>query len=365
MRILHVVPSSAVAGVEIFAKRLALEQRERGHDPVILVPAGPITEVYDRAGLDYRIAASEPVGFRRFNRALRTAAASIGKVDIVHVHSDALYCRAARRAFPGAGIVFRCSGNIGIGFWLAARAINLWAEIGVAISEHDFEAFRRAGASQARMRLIHNGVPDASSTAEGRQRMAVALDLDPERHVVVATLARLVPLKGIDVLIRAAGRIAAKYPFVRFVVAGTGPEERRLKALSEELGVADIFRFPGVIEQTDDLLGLARIYAHPARHEPFGLAVAEAMSAGLPVVGTCVGGIVDQVIQGETGLLVPANDPEALASGLKTILDAPGKGRSMGRAGKVRHREHFSLDAMVGKVFSVYQEAVEAAQLRV
>ena len=135
---------------------------------------------------------------------------------------------------------------------------------------------------------------------------------------VVKALGRFVPKKGFDVLLRAAARA----PF-RLEIGGDGPERAALEAMARRLGVGDRAVFPGWIDDVVAFLADADAFALPSRVEPFGLAVLEAMACGVPIVATRVGGPAEILDEG-TALLVPPDDPEALARAVTAIFDAPG-----------------------------------------
>ena len=134
---------------------------------------------------------------------------------------------------------------------------------------------------------------------------------------LIGAVARLTHEKGIDRLIRAAPTVVAKCPEVRFVIVGDGPERPLLEAEAGRLGVDAHFHFAGHRADVGELLPAFDLFVLPSLREGLPFAVLEAMSAGLPVVATRVGGVPEAVAEGVTGLLVPADDPDALA-------DAPG-----------------------------------------
>jgi len=163
---------------------------------------------------------------------------------------------------------------------------------------------------------------------------------------VVAAVARLVPQKGIDVAIRAL----AGWDRGTLVVLGEGPERASLEKLAEELGVRALF--PGHLPDVAAVLRRADVLVHPARWEGFGLAVLEAMLCGLPVVATRVSSIPEIVVDGETGLLVPPDDPAALGEALQRVLADPG---GLGAAGRERARAEFSVERMAERTAELYE----------
>jgi glycosyltransferase involved in cell wall biosynthesis len=141
-------------------------------------------------------------------------------------------------------------------------------------------------------------------------------------------MGRLHPNKGFDVLLRAL----ALLPGARLALAGEGPERAVLEALAAELGVADCVRFLGWQQEVGGLLAGAEMLVCPSRHEPLGNVVLEAFAAGRPVVAAAVQGPAALVEQGVTGLLVPPEDPAALAAAIAALRADPARAAAMGEA---------------------------------
>lgn len=363
MRILHVMPSAAIAGTEIFVLRLAQHQN-LCHEVVVAAPDGPVLEEFRRKDIKLIVMPIRQPTLRLLSKCMRSTLKRERPFDLIHVHSEAPLCRVARRMSPKSGVVFHCHGNYGLGFFLASIAINLWCDLAVAISKADYDAFRGGGASRKKLRLIHNGVVDIESSADETDRLATELGIDLGRNLVIGTLARLVRIKGIDTIIRAAALLKENHPDLRFVVAGTGLREKEFRLLSGRLGTTEIVKFAGLVRDVGSLLRMSSIYAHPARREPFGLAVAEAMSMGLPVVGSRVGGIIDQVVDGETGFLIPPNNASELARAIeRLIMDEELRSR-MGKRARAHQLRNFSFDGMVNRIEDVYAAAVVEAERR-
>jgi glycosyltransferase involved in cell wall biosynthesis len=192
------------------------------------------------------------------------------------------------------------------------------------------------------VRTIHNGVPD------------VELPPAPRRSTgpVLGTFARLVSGKGIDVLCRALTEV----PHAHAVVAGAGPGEAELRALALDLGVADRFDLLGFRARPRDLLPGFDVFVLPSRQEALPLSIVEAMLAALPVVATRVGGVHEVVEDRETGLLVPPDDPTALASALNELLGDRDRRDRMGAAGRERALRDFSVDKMTRAYETLYEE---------
>jgi rhamnosyl/mannosyltransferase len=164
--------------------------------------------------------------------------------------------------------------------------------------------------------------------------------------------------KGVDQMIQAMPGLAA-----RFLIAGTGPLTAEWQALAEQLGVADRVQFVGFVPDAD-LAGFyasGDIFVLPAnsRAEAFGIVSMEAMAAGLPVITTEVGSGTSFVVQdGQTGMVVPALDPAALAGAVQQLLDDPERRKSMGRAGRARVTTEFTPARLLQRVMTVYEQVL-------
>jgi glycosyltransferase involved in cell wall biosynthesis len=174
------------------------------------------------------------------------------------------------------------------------------------------------------------------------------------------------PEKAYDVLIRAAAALRQRFPAVRVLIVGgadrRGPEIRPgLEALIESLGLGDTVTLLGRRSDAIDLIAAFDVAVLCSDREGSPISVLEYMQAARPVVATRVGGIPDQVIDGETGFLVPAQDPDALARRVGDLLADPVRARAMGEAGRNRRAAEFSMDAMTRRVESMYDELYAAA----
>lgn len=198
--------------------------------------------------------------------------------------------------------------------------------------------------------VIHNGL-------DLQRRSFHSEDAYPAEQIIV-TLGNIRPIKGHDTLIEAAALVLQHVPAVRFVVAGDVLDAEFFVALQNrvnDLGIAERVSFPGLIANPEHLFRGARIFVLPSRSEGFSNAILEAMAAALPVVATAVGGNAEAVMHGETGLIVPPNDPAALAQALLELLDHPKVMRSMGQAGRSRVEAVFTSQAMLLQMTGLYE----------
>jgi glycosyltransferase involved in cell wall biosynthesis len=209
----------------------------------------------------------------------------------------------------------------------------------------------KVGIPREKVVVIPNGVDIAHwerlpDRREAREALGLPLD-----GTLVGVIARLDPVKRLDVLLRALAALEG----VSAVVVGYGPQEDRLKSLAEELGIEGRVRFAGHQRDVRPWLAALDVFVLSSDWEGMSNALLEAMAARLPVVATATGGTPDVVLDGKTGFLVPPGDPPALARALGRLLTDPGLRERMGQAGRHRVGELFSVDLMVERTESLYE----------
>jgi glycosyltransferase involved in cell wall biosynthesis len=200
--------------------------------------------------------------------------------------------------------------------------------------------------NSARVHTIYNGL--------NVQRFANTRSSGGQRVISVGNIRRV---KGHDIFIRAAAIVAQRFPRATFSIAGEVLEPQyfqELLMLVDSLGLADRFQFEGGVTDLPSFLAEAEIFVLPSRSEGFSNALIEAMAASLPVVATRVGGNSEAVEDGVTGLLVPPEDPNALANAMQKLLSDSERTRAMGEAGRRLAIRAFSNDRMVNQVADIY-----------
>lgn len=190
---------------------------------------------------------------------------------------------------------------------------------------------------ERRIEALPNAVPDPPPV--DRMQALAALDLDPQRFWF-GSVGRLARIKGHDVLLRAFAPLAHEAPRVGLALLGSGPEEAGLRDLCRELGIDDQVTFCGWRPNARGLLAAFDSCVFPSRNEAFGLAIAEAMAAGRPVIASAVGGI-PQVV-GDQALLVSAEDVAALTGALRRIHADADLRQTMGAGLHARWQAQFS-----------------------
>jgi glycosyltransferase involved in cell wall biosynthesis len=186
----------------------------------------------------------------------------------------------------------------------------------------------------------------------------------------IGLVGRITPWKGQHIFIRAAAKVLKTFPAARFQVIGAAlfaeqEYEREVHALAEQLGIAHAVEFTGFRDDARQLIAGLDLLVHASTSgEPFGQVIVQGMAAGKPVVATDGGGVPEIVIDGQTGLLVPMDDVNAMASAICRVLVDPARAAHMGRIGRQRVREHFMIERSVERLQRVYDELLEPHETR-
>ncbi len=235
-------------------------------------------------------------------------------------------------------------------FRFVERGLARLADRVVAISE-SLRRFtiERVGVPAGKVETIHYGL-DEPPAAWGTNPP----DAVPEGARILLSVSRLTEQKGIDVAVTALPLLPDD---TVLVVLGEGPERAALTELAGGLGVESRLFLPGRVPDVAAWLRRASVYVHPARWEGFGLAVLEAMVCGLPVVATNVSSLPELVADGDTGILVPPDDPAAFARGVVRALAEP----TLGQAGHERARREFSVALMADRTAALYASLLSAS----
>jgi glycosyltransferase involved in cell wall biosynthesis len=225
-----------------------------------------------------------------------------------------------------------------------------------AVASWVAEALRPYGVDPAEVTVTGNGV---------EARFLVAPTVRGKEPTVLY-VGRLASGKGLPELVSAARTVVDRHrdPALRFVLVGKGPLLSRLRHLVSEAGLQEQFRFWGDIpaERRDELLRLysrSSIFVLPSHHEGMSTVLLEAMACGLPVVSTAVGGAQEVVVDGENGLLVPPQNPKALAEALLTLLADDRLCQRLGRNAEATIERHHTWDAVGARYVACYEQVLD------
>jgi glycosyltransferase involved in cell wall biosynthesis len=354
VKLVHVHRMRGIGGSERHLLALLPALAARGHDVTFVGlddTAWDAEPFYERVGVPAKRLPCprdvDPALSRRLRRTLKAL-----DPDVVHthlVHAD-LYGALASLGAPWALVStkhnddpFRAGA-----FRFAERALTRRADRVVAITDALARfCVERVGLPPQKVEVVHYGLDELPA--------AWGAGTEPPEGRFLLAIARLTEQKGLDVAVRALAELPAE---VRLAVLGEGPERPRLESLGEDLGVSGRLLLPGRVGDVAAWLRRATLLVHPVRWEGFGLALLEAMLAARPIVASNVSSIPEVVVNGETGVLVPANDPRALARALLELLQDPERGERLGAAGRERALGEFSVDGMASGTLGVYDRAL-------
>ena len=365
IRILHIVTTLDIGGAEAQIRDVVTRLDRKRFLPVIawLKGVGEMAEQFEAKDV------------RAVNLDMERRMARIGpaiqlmrsfKPHVVHTHlgkADVVGALAAR--FTGVPVLVSTKHNeddylkyppVG----LAALGIARMADRVVVISDAVGRFLRRkTHLSPERITKILYGYP-----ANGRRvgtdplvsvELKRELGLDPQ-SMLVTCVARLTKQKGLLDLLRAMSRLREAAPEARLLLVGRGEMGPKLHEVVDLLGLKSVVRFLGFRRDIRRILSGSDLMVLPSHWEGFGLVLLEAMEAGIPIVATRVGAIPEVMAEGETGIIVPPHDPDALATGLVHLLRHPETAVEMGCAGRRRLSEEFGMRKAVQAHENLYEE---------
>ena len=351
---MHLVGSGALAGTERHALGLVEELRRQGCAAELACPPG--------------------------ESALRSEARAIGvpvlpasrpsrrpRAEIVHVHDGrsalvgALLAAATRAALVRTQHFVRPASAERDG-WRGRSSLKLHRLLNRRLD--GYIAVSQAAAGAAVIRRDVAGTPIAviapGIRLAGLEQLGTASTARARsRHLVIVTAGRLEEERRIDVLLDAMPRLLAAVPDCRLVIAGAGNAERRLNARARELGIADGITWTGWLPDISPVLAMGHVYVNTWPWEGFGIATAEAMGFGLPVIATNAGASPELVEDGISGRLVPPLDPVALATALGELLADREQAARMGARGRLRAEQGLSVAATAAATLRFYERLVQ------
>ena len=299
-----------------------------------------------------------------------------GRYDIVHTHSSkaGIIGRIAARMAGVKGIIHTPHGSIFdhdanipsvsgaflVKFLLLVeKAASHLTDRIVTLTDSEARGYVRLGMGNSQeFTTIHSGIDLSRFTdveidvADKRRELGISADC-----TVITTVARLTSEKGHSYLIEAAKAVVAEFDgCLKFVFVGNGDLRRDLERKVCELHLDETILFLGLRDDIPEILAVSDLFVLSSLYEAQGRVIVEAMAAGLPVVATRVGGVPNVVVDGETGVLVPAADPQALASAIINVIGDRDKAKQMGQAGRMRVDPKFSVETMVEQIDMLYRE---------
>lgn len=270
------------------------------------------------------------LGYHKYNPLVVFAIARLckeHKIDIVHAHlQKSVICCLLASFFCDAKIIIHEHGPIfrggtGYIFRLLLRALGSRAAMAIANSQAAKTALaRKAGLDEGSISVVSNfiNLSQLDRQLYDRDKARDALGIAGD-NIVVGFVGRLDPCKGADVLINAAAILCQKDERYRFVIVGDGAQRKELEGLALRLGLKEKIIFTGLCKNTAEVMIAFDMAVVPSRREAFGIAAVEMMQMRIPVIASAVGGLVEVVRDGETGILLDELNPEAIVEAVEKI----------------------------------------------
>ena len=357
MKILHLIPDLGLGGAqrELCYLATAMDRNRFQMQVAIWGPQEDLCKELEVLGVDV-------VRLRAVGRSLVRLALALGshvrrtRPDVIHTHlfdADLVGTLVAR----ACGV--RCCSTIHSGTFFDARRhrwryrclallVSRFFPVSQALSD---VLVQRCRVPAARAHVIRNGI-DMTRFAPSPAR-----DGAVTRGPIIGTLARLIPSKGIRILLDAIPHLLQKYPEALLLVGGGGEEQEALERQARALGIADRVVFVGPVQDPRDFYSRLDVFVLPSLDEAFGLVVLEAMAMGLPVIGTRVGGVPEVLTHGVNGWLVEPGDSAVLAAGLRTLWADPILRRRVAEEGR-RTAVRFDVTRAAAELQAEYERMV-------
>lgn len=363
MNILLVYYEPIPAGQTTHVLSLAHSLACRGYRLTVVLPAGLSSRAsFEQAGVQV---VPLPMGkvwwppraIMSLLRLIRTH-----NFDVVHIHSQeaGLVARPLAR-LAGARRILYTPQTIDIRqkrwqwlYSLVERVLATLTDVIISVNETDRARLLRWGISPHRVVTVPNGIDLISFDKAGDEMELEAVGLSKDLPLVMQ-VGRLGPQKDPLAFVEGAAHVLRARPDVQFALVGEGPLQNAVLARIEQLGLAGQVRLTGWRDQAFRLMGCADIVTLTSRWEGTPYALLEAMACSRPVVATAVNGCVEIVAHGVTGFLTPPGDIQTWAKCVLYLLEHPAEAAAMGRAGRQRVEEGFTLQEMVRRIEQLYQ----------
>jgi glycosyltransferase involved in cell wall biosynthesis len=224
----------------------------------------------------------------------------------------------------------------------------------VAVSDEVKQRLLSAGVRKEKIHMVRNGI---DLRPFDNARPSLRDDSTSDHSPIVGLIGRLSIEKGVDIFLRAAARVLVELPSTKFVVVGEGPDCDKLESLIDELKLRESVSMLGRRDDIPSVHASLDIMVSASRQEGLPMAVLEGMASSLPLIATPVGDVPTVILDSQTGVMVPPEDPALLASAIVSLLRDPAQRKRLGAAARKLIEDEFSADRMTADYLRVYEKA--------
>jgi glycosyltransferase involved in cell wall biosynthesis len=373
MRIIYIITrADEIGGAQVHVRDVATALNSSGHEIIVLAgPSGSLSDQLAARGVPFQAVPPlvRPIAPWRDALAVRQLSSILRRVrpDLVSVHSSkAGWLGRLAAKLAGIPVILTAHGwKFAEGLPPAERRLStvlerLFARLAdhiITVCEHDRRlALACRIAPPSKITCIHNGVHDIAAGAPVT-RLADTTAGAPVRIVMIG---RFSPQKDHAGLLHALAPLGNLH--WRLWLIGGGPDQAAAIALARDLRLGDRVQFLGERDDARAFLERADIFALASHWEGLPYSVLEAMSAGLPVIASAVGGVPEAVIDGETGILVPREDTAALRNALASLISDPERRHRLGTAARQRYESAFRFERMLSDTLAIYERVAVTAR---
>ncbi len=357
INVLEVLGNAIVGGMENYVSNLLTRLPPEEFNVTVLVPfESPVTARLREWGYEVHVTA---MGDDPPWRSIQTAVSLVREYDIhlIHAHLPVAHVVGAIAGCLARRPVVTTLHSMS----LTARELGIYHTAGghlILVCQHAYNEARSLGVAAHDLTLIHNGV-DTSRFTPKKDGTAFRREAGiPAGAPLAGFVGRLSPEKGPDLFVRAAHFAAQRHPSAHFVLVGTGPMEGELRGMIAKLGMAERIHLAGLWDDVSPVFPAFDLLAQTSRLEGTPLALLEGMAAGRPTVALGVGGVVEIVEVGTTGLLYSADDWEGVGWGMLELLNDPERARRMGQAARKRVQAHYTVDCSAERTMTLFRRLV-------
>lgn len=379
VRVLQVLGGTQFGGAIWVVRDYVEALQDHGCTVAVCASVDSVAEVFERKGceivpIDEMCREIDPrrdiVALAKLARLCRDR-----RFDVVHTHTSkgGFLGRAAAR-LAGVPVVIHTahgfafhesSSSLSMAFYTRLeRLAGRWCDCVATVSEfhHDW-ALKQRLASPEKIVTLRNGISRARLVvSRGRHEVRRELSID-DGDVLLLSTARLAGGKGLEALILAMPEVLKRDDRVRLVLVGEGPSRLDLEAQARTAGVASAIRFLGFRSDIGDMLNASDVVVAASRREGLSISVLEAMAMGKAIVATNIGSNLELVEDGVSGLLVPPDDPGALAEAILRLAANPDVASRYGDEAMERYERDFTQRAMKEAVWNLYEQLLREKQV--